>query len=97
MSKSGFRKWWHAQLNDESRNAIRSPPICPCSSCFNGTRSGPANERTRPKRDQTRSLKTPRDSGTFGLTVEVNIYGNEGYHGITNGWMFLTETRKRFL
>ncbi|KAI2642191.1 hypothetical protein GGS21DRAFT_487048 [Xylaria nigripes] len=56
MAKSRFQEWWRAQLND-SRNDAGNSPVCPCASCFNGTRDGPANERSRPKREQ-KSLKT---------------------------------------
>ncbi|KAI1753665.1 hypothetical protein F4782DRAFT_495281, partial [Xylaria castorea] len=39
MPSNGLQEWWRAQL-DAPRRTSSGPPICPCASCFDGTRHG---------------------------------------------------------
>lgn len=44
MAKSRFQKWWREQV-DESRRIYShrtSPPMCPCTACFYGSKHGAA-------------------------------------------------------
>ncbi|KAI3323676.1 hypothetical protein HD806DRAFT_70770 [Xylariaceae sp. AK1471] len=50
MPKSGFQKWWRDQLAESSNASSRSPSICPCASCFNGTGHGSSESKISPKR-----------------------------------------------
>ncbi|KAI1349409.1 hypothetical protein F5Y01DRAFT_289546 [Xylaria sp. FL0043] len=52
MPGSGIREWWREQL-DAPRIMTASPSICPCASCYNGTRPASAAARQHPKQQIT--------------------------------------------
>ncbi|KAI0425505.1 hypothetical protein F5Y09DRAFT_321655 [Xylaria sp. FL1042] len=50
MPGSGIREWWRAQLDaPRIMSSSSCPSICPCASCYNGTRRPSATERECPK------------------------------------------------